>query len=487
MFSHLLPRCKTWALTISRPLTQFFAGLEALPDTIRQFIDEVWLDIFPATTRQSTEWLDEFGLIGSYASPAETLTSRWRAQGGQSIEYLEGVLRSAGFDVYVHPWWDYVGQFSQVGNGLSVFGVLNPAVATMSGTDIAMADGNTNELRTYRFDGTNWAQVGNSLSLGSIGFPALAALSGTDIAFIENGSNELRTYRFDGTDWAQVGNGLSIPLTVAPALAALNGTDVAFISFGSSQLRAYRFDGLNWAQVGNGLSVPGIIISALAALSGTDVAFIDEANDELRTYRFDGTNWAQVGNGLTITGLGEPSLARISRYEVALVDGATDQLRTYRFDGTNWAQVGTSLSIVGCVRPAIAQLRNERIVFVAQDPSELRAYELPRTTRNPLDLLGYGVINIQCGVFNAQCGVELAQTGHQLDDGPVLVNQNSQHNLPQPYPPSDPTKWPYFVYIAGPTMDVRADVSAARRVEFERLVLTIFPTDRWVGLLINYV
>ena len=53
--------------------------------------------------------------------------------------------------------------------------------------------------------------------------------------------------------------------------------------------------------------------------------------------------------------------------------------------------------------------------------------------------------------------------------------------------PDDLTKFPYFAYIAGETFPASADVSAVRRIEFERMILKYFPAHLWIVLLINYV
>ena len=173
------------------------------------------------------------------------------------------------------------------GSGLAITTVGLSALAALNGTDVAFVDAINDSLRTYRFDGTNWAQVGAELAIATVGNPALAALNSTDVAFIDETNDSLRTYRFDGTNWAQVGASLAItPVGNTPALAALNSTNVAFVDATNDSLRTYRFDGTNWAQVGASLAIATVSFPALAALNGTDVAFIDEFNDSLRTYRF---------------------------------------------------------------------------------------------------------------------------------------------------------------------------------------------------------
>ena len=105
---------------------------------------------------------------------------------------------------------------------------------------------NTNDAidEVYAAQVAQWIQaalIGSGLSIAGIGAPALTALNGTDVAFIDDGNEELRTYRFDGTNWSLVGNGLSVTGITNSVLAALNGTDVAFIADTLEELRTYRF------------------------------------------------------------------------------------------------------------------------------------------------------------------------------------------------------------------------------------------------------
>ena len=175
------------------------------------------------------------------------------------------------------------------------------------------------------------AQVGSSLAVSTVDFPALAALNSTDVVFIDVNTDELRTYRFNGSTWSLVGSGLSISSVGIPALTALNGTDVAFIDISNDELRTYRFNGSVWSLVGSGLSIVTDLAVAIAALNETDVAFIDDHNDELRTYRWDGSTWSLVGTGLSISTVGVPALAALDGTDVAFIDGTNDELRIYRF------------------------------------------------------------------------------------------------------------------------------------------------------------
>lgn len=52
--------------------------------------------------------------------------------------------------------------------------------------------------------------------------------------------------------------------------------------------------------------------------------------------------------------------------------------------------------------------------------------------------------------------------------------------------PSDPAKWPYFLYIGGENFGELAQVSAKRKDEFEALCLKICPLQQWIGVLVKY-
>jgi hypothetical protein len=113
IFKHLLPRAKAWSITIDKRLRQFFDGLTDLGDDIKEFFDEVWLDIFPQTTRELDAWEDQFNLPDNGLTEQERrdrLEATWAANGGQSPRYIQDTIQAAGFtNVYVHEWFDPVG------------------------------------------------------------------------------------------------------------------------------------------------------------------------------------------------------------------------------------------------------------------------------------------------------------------------------------------------------------------------------------------
>jgi hypothetical protein len=107
-FQHLLPRSEAWKVTINKALRRLFLGLAGgVPEASRTFVDLVYFDLLPDTTRELAAWEAEFGLEpnADEATRRLALAAEWAATGGQSPAYIEGILQTAGFDVYVHEWW----------------------------------------------------------------------------------------------------------------------------------------------------------------------------------------------------------------------------------------------------------------------------------------------------------------------------------------------------------------------------------------------
>jgi len=108
-FQYLLPSGKAWQIVASKTLRSFFVGLTGVFSDARTFTDEIYEDLHPDTTRELAEWEKQFGLqpspSTSEADRRLALAAEWAATGGQSPGYIEGVLQTAGFDVYIHEWW----------------------------------------------------------------------------------------------------------------------------------------------------------------------------------------------------------------------------------------------------------------------------------------------------------------------------------------------------------------------------------------------
>lgn len=105
LFKYLFPKSNAFSLFIQKFLTQFVEGLTALPDDFRKYIDQIYLDLFPATTRELSLWEKVFGITNPSTDDAirrNTIDQRWKLKGGQGPDYIQQVLQDNGFDVQVH-------------------------------------------------------------------------------------------------------------------------------------------------------------------------------------------------------------------------------------------------------------------------------------------------------------------------------------------------------------------------------------------------
>ena len=108
IYQHLLPRATAWSTTkVDKTLRKFFEGLTGLPEAAKAYVDDVWLDLFPETTRELAAWEEQFGLVaeGTEDERRAQLDAAWKARGGQSPRYLQDVVQAAGFPLFIHEWW----------------------------------------------------------------------------------------------------------------------------------------------------------------------------------------------------------------------------------------------------------------------------------------------------------------------------------------------------------------------------------------------
>lgn len=115
------------------------------------------------------------------------------------------------------------------------------------------------------------------------------------------------------------------------------------------------------------------------------------------------------------------------------------------------------------------------------------------TARNPLLVINADYLTlipmVDCGEPLAQCGEEFAEAGNYVGRfGYPLVNKFIYDSDDVGYTvPSDPELWPFFMYVGGEQYGDVAEVPAARRYEFEELLLRIRPAQLWIGVIVRYV
>lgn len=130
IYEHLLPRAEAWRITVAKTLRSFFDGISGGPEDARDFIDDVYDDLDPSTTRELEAWEAQFGI-----TPGPTVAGRrlvvdaaWKATGGQSPRYLQDTVQAAGFpQLFVHDWWSsgpgpYVARDPRLYTNVPLFG-----------------------------------------------------------------------------------------------------------------------------------------------------------------------------------------------------------------------------------------------------------------------------------------------------------------------------------------------------------------------------
>ena len=193
IFQHLLPNARAWRLTIDKQLRQFFEGLAGTGSDVKNFIDNIWRDISPETTRELAAWEAQFGLPNTLTDEQarrDRIDGEWKALGGQSPRYIQDTLQAAGFDVYIHEWW----QLPIVGDPVprNPLTYLNDGASPVQYKAVAGATkaicGNPVAICGASFQPTGYPLVNKIISprVGSIVAGATKAICGNPVAQANN-------------------------------------------------------------------------------------------------------------------------------------------------------------------------------------------------------------------------------------------------------------------------------------------------------------
>ena len=211
-FKHLLPRARAWCLTTIKNLREFFEGLTGLPEDTNTFFDNVYNDLEPQKTRELSRWEKQFALLDAFLTEQQRrdrLEATWKALGGQSPRYIQDTLQAAGFDVFIHEWWEPIPGRP---NGGSIDGDVVPVARNPFDF--------LNDGTVFTFlmtDGVPDAQDGDSVSQDGgtsvpVGYPLVNKILTARTEFIGDGDPDL----IDGGQLAQDGGVLSPPFIFIP-------------------------------------------------------------------------------------------------------------------------------------------------------------------------------------------------------------------------------------------------------------------------------
>ena len=168
IFKHLLPNGRAWRITADKTLRDFMQGLTGIGVDSRAFIDRAYLDLWPGATRELSTWGDQFALPDP---TREQIVGAWQALGGQDPKYIQSTLRAAGFDVYVHDWWE---PESAPAIGVQAQATArNPLLLLRPSSDATALMVECGEPEAQC--GNEWAESGNRLN--PIGYPLVNKVS----------------------------------------------------------------------------------------------------------------------------------------------------------------------------------------------------------------------------------------------------------------------------------------------------------------------
>lgn len=208
VFRHLLPTARAWRLTPDKTLRKFFDGLaQGVPSDAKENFDNIYQDLDPVYTRALSLWEDQFALFDTGLDDAgrrSRLSATWKAQGGQDPRYIQDTLQAAGFDVYVHEWWE-PNPTQPLG------GSVNGDVVPVVRDPFDYLDDGQTAIPFAAYDSAADMQDGDTVAQDGgtnvpVGYPLVNKLLETSTEFIGDGS----PYMQEGDPFAQDGSFLTI-------------------------------------------------------------------------------------------------------------------------------------------------------------------------------------------------------------------------------------------------------------------------------------
>lgn len=203
IFKHLLPNARAWRLTVDKRLRQFFDGLSGIGESTKTFLDGIYNDIDPQKTRELNNWELQFSLPRSGLAEQQRrdrLEATWKALGGQDPRYIQDTLQAAGFDVYVHEWWEPI-------PGRPNGGSINGDVTPVARNPFDYLDPGTSGINFLMVDGAVDAQDGDPVAQdGSTAVPPGYALVNKIIESVNGIIGDGSSLMQDGNSYAQDGS-----------------------------------------------------------------------------------------------------------------------------------------------------------------------------------------------------------------------------------------------------------------------------------------
>jgi hypothetical protein len=106
VIKYLFPRSKAFRSVADNYFRKFLKGMAYGPDNIQEYLENIYGDLFPETTRELEKWENQFGVVFAKQYDENIrrnlLKSFWNINtGGQSVEYLQQILQLISPDFHV--------------------------------------------------------------------------------------------------------------------------------------------------------------------------------------------------------------------------------------------------------------------------------------------------------------------------------------------------------------------------------------------------
>lgn len=106
VIQYLYPRSKAFRSVANNYFRRFIKALGYVPEDFSSFVESVYGDLWPETTRELEKWEQQFGIVFAPQYDVEIrrklLQSYWNINsGGQGKDYLEKILQLINSDIHV--------------------------------------------------------------------------------------------------------------------------------------------------------------------------------------------------------------------------------------------------------------------------------------------------------------------------------------------------------------------------------------------------
>jgi hypothetical protein len=271
-------------------------------------------------------------------------------------------------------------------------------ITSLTNSEIALIGDRFEELRTYTRSSSNqWTQIGTGLSIPNVSNPAIVSLTSSTVGFVDDFYKELSTYtRSSSNQWSQVGTGLGISSINNPALTKLTTNELVLVDDFNKKLNVYSWSNSTWVIKGASTDVFSITNPSLSALTSTEVALCDDYTKLLRVFEWDGSSiFTQIGTSITIANISNPSINAISNNELAFIDGTNEELFKYIWDSRIFSQIGSGFNIPNISFPSINAISNNELAFIDGELTQLESIIFNGVTQlfNKNDIIKYPKIS----------------------------------------------------------------------------------------------